>query len=247
MVRRDFLVSYQQTILGPLWVLLQPIVTLLVYLLVFSKLVGVSTGSIPPILFYFSGIILWNFFSDSFIWVSSTFIHNSQVFSKVYFPRLVVPLSLVAGQFIRMLIQLGLLGLMVLYFKLFRQVPVQINAGLVLLSLFGITGLSLATGLLFAVLTAKYRDLANIVSLGVRMLMFVTPVLYPISVIPEQDRWMIYTNPLTPMFEAFRYGLFGEGDFTAMQLAGSIGGSGILLLAGMLLFNNQKEKLMDVV
>ncbi|MFD2573308.1 ABC transporter permease [Spirosoma soli] len=247
LVRRDFLLSYQQTLLGPLWTLLQPIVTVFIYVLVFGKLVGISTGTVPPFLFYLSGTILWSFFNDVFTGTSSTFTANADLFGKVYFPRLIVPLSIISAQFLRLLIQLGLLAVALLYFWLLKDVPLRINVWLWFFPviLFITAAISLATGLIFSVITAKYRDLANVSSLLVRMFMFVTPIIYPVATVSEKNRWLINCNPLTPVFEAFRYGLLGEGDFTVLQLAYSCMSAVLLLLVGVLLFNRQKETLMD--
>lgn len=249
LVRRDFLVSYQQTLLGPLWTLMQPIMTVLTYILVFSKLVGISTGSVPPALFYMAGTILWGLFNDVFGNASTTFTANAGLFSKVYFPRLVMPLASVSAQLIRMLIQLGLLGIVMLYYGLSGGFQFHLNAWVlgIPLVLLVVAGNGLALGLLFSVITAKYRDLMNVVMLIMRMLMFVTPVIYPLSIIPGNLRWIVVLNPLTPAFEMFRYALLGEGSFTPGQLLYSLGITLILLLGGVLLFNKQKEALMDIL
>jgi lipopolysaccharide transport system permease protein len=248
-VRRDFLVSYQQMVLGPLWTLLQPVLTVFVYTLVFNKLVGISTGSVPPVLFYLSGTILWNFFNDVFSGAATTFTTNAELFSKVYFPRLIVPLSVISTQFLRLLIQLSLLIIVLLYFWLFQHLPLPSSLWLVYvpvaLLIIGIISLSL--GLIFSVITAKYRDLTNLSMIMVRMLMFITPVLYPSSIISKNYQWILDLNPLTPAFELFRFALFGEGNFTLGQVTFSSGCALGLLVVGVLLFNREKEALMDVL
>ena len=248
-VRRDLLVSYQQMVLGPLWTLLQPILTVFTYTIVFNKLVGISTGSVPPVLFYLSGTILWNFFNDVFGGAASTFTTNSELFSKAYFPRLIFPLSIISTQFIRMLIQLSLLGLLLLYFWLFQQLPTPVSLWFIYIpfSLLIIGSISLSLGLIFSVITAKYRDLTNLSMLMVRMLMFVTPVIYPASIISKKYQWIIDLNPLTPLFELFRYALLHEGNFTINQLVFSTGSAFGFLLVGLLLFNKEKENIMDVI
>lgn len=249
LVRRDFLLSYQQTLLGPLWTLLQPVLTVFTYVLVFSKLVGISTGSVPPTLFYLTGTVLWGLFNEVFMSTSATFTANAELFSKVYFPRLVMPLAAVSAQLLRLLIQLALLGLVMIYYWLSGNFLFRINAWVigVPVALLVVAAIGLAVGLLFSVITAKYRDLMNVVMLFMRMLMFVTPVIYPLAIISEKVRWIVVLNPLTPLFEMFRYALLGEGSFTNDQLLYSIGSAIALLLIGVLLFNKQKEALMDVL
>lgn len=249
LVRRFFLLNYNQTVLGPLWVLFQPILTLVTYVLVFNKLVGISTGALPPVVFYASGIVLWNFFSDSFTGTSNTFRENIQLFSKVYFPRIIMPLSVVSTQGLRFLIQLSLFIAVIVYYSLATNFAFAWTWNLWLLplpiALVGLLGLGL--GLLFSVLTAKYRDISNLVSLGVRLLMFVTPVIYPLTVIPEKLRWVVQLNPLTPLFELFRLSLLGQGLLTPGQLTYSLVLTLVLLLGALLFFNKQGDKLIDVV
>lgn len=249
LVRRDFLLNYQQTVLGPLWILFQPILTLVTFVLVFDKLVGIPTGTIPPVLFYLAGIVLWNFFNDSFLGTSFTFRENAQIFSKVYFPRLVVPLSVMSTHFFRFLMQLFLLLLVLIWYWVVEGVPVEVNGWAfffpVAVLLIGCIGLSL--GLIFSVLTAKYRDLVNLVHLGVRLMMFLSPVIYPVAIIPEDVRWLVQLNPLTPLFEVFRYGLLGDGTFTVLQLLYSGLFAAVLVLVSFMIFNKQGDKLIDVV
>ncbi len=249
LVRRDFLLNYQQTVLGPVWILFQPILTLVTYVLVFDKLVGISTGSIPPVLFYLAGIVLWNLFNDSFIGTAFTFRENAQIFSKVYFPRLVVPLSVMSTHFIRFLLQFMLLLIVMVWYWVVEDVPVAINAWIMLLPfallIIGSVGLSL--GLIFSVLTAKYRDLVNLVHLGVRLLMFLTPVIYPLAIIPNDIRWLVVLNPISPLFEMFRFALFGDGTFTVLQLLYSVVFAIILMFVSFMAFNKQGDKLIDVV
>ncbi|AHM60582.1 ABC transporter [Flammeovirgaceae bacterium 311] len=249
LVRRDFLLNYQQTILGPLWILFQPILTLATFVVVFNKLVGIDTGDIPPVLFYLSGIVLWNFFNDSFIGTAFTFRENSEVFSKVYFPRLVMPLSVISTNFFRFLMQFILLLLVMVWFWVVEDVPVTINKWVIVLpfSILLISVIGLSLGLIFSVLTAKYRDLVNLVHLGVRMLMFLTPVIYPLNIIPENFRWLVLWNPLTPLFELTRYSLLGHGTFTIPHLLYSTLVAVLLLLASLMIFNKQGDKLIDVV
>ncbi|MEO7961263.1 MAG: ABC transporter permease [Ginsengibacter sp.] len=249
LVRREFLLSYQQTLLGPFWIVFQPLLTLVTYILVFTKMIGVSVGTIPPVLFYFSGILLWNFFSDSFGGIYNTFRDNIQLFSKVYFPRIIMPVSFLATHFIRMLMQLVFLFLMMAFYIIFRGIHIPFH--LVMLA-FPIailcTGIiSLSLGLIVSVLTAKYRDIGNLVTLIIRMLMFVTPVIYPLASIPSGVRWIVLLNPLTSIFELFRYSLFGEGSIEALPLIYSLAFTIIVLPLSLMFFNKNGNKLIDVV
>jgi len=249
LIRKDFLLNYQQTLLGPLWILFQPILTLITYILVFNKLIGISTGNVPPVLFYLIGIALWTFFSESFIAISFTFIHYERIFQKVYFPRLIIPLSILSANVIRLLLQLSLLTIITVGYWLLYRNPVMMNSWMLALPvaivLIGINGLS--TGLLFAVLTAHYRDLTNVASIGIRLMMFVTPVIYPMAVVPERFRQVAALNPLSPLFEVCRFALFGEGTFTPTQLAYSLFVTLLLFVGSMMLFHKRVDKLMDVI
>jgi lipopolysaccharide transport system permease protein len=249
LVRRDFLLSYQQTLLGPVWVLFQPIVTLITYVLVFGKLIGVSIGTLPPVLFYFSGIILWNFFQDSFTDSSGTFKQNMNLFSKVYFPRIIMPVSAITTQFLRFSIQLVLLILLITYYVIFKNFHVHLGIALlgVPLAFAGVGLTSLSLGLVFSILTAKYRDLSNMVSLITRLLMFVTPVIYPLASVPHDLHWVVVLNPLTSFFELFRLSLLGEGTVVLPYLAYSIIFTIIIFPAALWIFNKNGNKLIDVI
>jgi lipopolysaccharide transport system permease protein len=249
LVKREFLLNYQQTVLGPLWVVFQPLLTLLTYVLVFQKLIGISIGSLPPVLFYFSGILLWSFFIESFERTSNTFRDHIHLFSKVYFPRIIMPLSLLSTSFLRCMIQLGLLLLILLYFYLFRGFhPGLSYARLGFPVAILIVGmLSLGLGLIFSILTAKYRDIGNLVSVCIRLLMFISPVFYPLSSVKSDFRWVVELNPLTPLFELFRLGLLGEGTVVPSQLAYSIIFTVVTLSIALVTFNKAGNKLIDVV
>lgn len=248
LVRRDFLLSYQQTVLGPLWVLLQPIMTLLTYVLVFGKVVGISTQGTPPVLFYLAGIVLWNLFNDIFIATSAIFRDNAPLFNKVYFPRLVMPLAQLSGQLLRFGIQFLLLLALLGGYYAFTSWPGPAVAQVVFVPLVValVAALSLALGLLFSVLTGKYRDITYVVGLGIRLAMFLTPVIYPVSYIAEKWRWLVQLNPLTALFELFRRALLGQGLVTGPQLLYSLACTLGLLLAALLTFNKQGDKLIDV-
>lgn len=250
LVRKEFLINYQQTLLGPLWILFQPLLTLVTYVFVFNKIIGVSIGGkLPPVLFYFAGIVLWNLFNDSFFAISKTFRDNIHIFSKVYFPRLIVPFAAITTQFLRFLIQLGLLIVLLIYFMVFKGFNVTFNWYLAALPLViaGVGMISMSLGLIFSIITAKYRDLSNFLDIFIRILIFVTPVIYPLSTVKESIRWIVELNPLTPLFELFRLGLLGEGTVGAGQLLYSLAFILISTLAAVMIFNKQSSKLIDVI
>lgn len=247
-VRRDFLIHHQQTLLGPLWIIFQPILVLLIYVLIFEKAVGLSTDGINPTLFYLSGIILWSLFSESFSGSAFTFVQNAQLFSKVYFPRLLVPLSIGVLNYLRFLIQFGLFLLLVLIIDHKHLVSQPIHAiGSFIISTLLVAGIGVGCGLVFSVLTAKYRDLVNMIHLLVRLMMFATPVIYPLSMVNGEFRQWLILNPLCSVFELFRYGFLGAGTFNATHLLYSLACMLILLLLGSMLFNKFGNKLQDVL
>ncbi|MEO6220143.1 MAG: ABC transporter permease [Ginsengibacter sp.] len=247
LVRREFLLSYQQTLLCPVWVLFQPTVTLITYVLVFGRLIPI--GTLPPVLFYFSGIILWNFFQDSFIESSATFKTNINLFSKVYFPRIVMPISTITTHFLRFSIQLIFLILLIIYYAIFKDF--KINFTIITWAFpvaFICTGIiSLSLGLIFSVLTAKYRDLNNLVSLMTRLLMFLTPVIYPLASIPAKLHWIVVLNPLTSLFELFRLSLLGKGTVSLPYLIYSIVFMIVIFPTALWMFNKNGNKLIDVI
>ncbi|TVT43772.1 ABC transporter permease [Hymenobacter setariae] len=248
-MRRDFLMGYQQTVLGPLWVLLQPILTLITYVLVFGKVIGISTGTVPPVLFYLAGIVLWTLFNDGFTGTSATFSENAHIFSKVYFPRLLMPVARLVGYLISFGIQFGFLVLVLAYYWLFTswRAPSAFGLPLALLVILLISIQSLGLGLLFSVLTGKYRDIRFFVGLGTRLLLFLTPVFYPVQHVAPKSRWLLELNPLTPLFELFRWSLLGQGIVTPGQVLYSVSFTLGLFLLALLTFNKQGDKLMDVV
>ncbi len=250
LVRKEFLLNYQQTILGPGWILVQPLLTLITYVLVFGKLIRIPTGEgVPPVLFYLSGIVLWNFFNDSFGTTSRTFRDYIHIFTKVYFPRIIIPLAGISTHFMRFLVQLLLLIFILFYYVVFKGF--RINPGWALLALplavIGVGIISLGMGLIFSVLTAKYRDIVNIVDVAIRLLFFVTPVVYPLALVREDLRWIVKLNPLTPLFELFRLGVVGQGTVMTSDLMYSFSFMLVTFLTAVYLFNKQGSKLIDVV
>lgn len=247
LVRRDFLIHHQQTLLGPLWIVFQPIIMLVMYMLIFEKAVGLSTDGLPPALFYMSGIILYNLFAECFSGTSFTFLQNGTLFGKVYFPRLVIPLATILVNLIRFGIQFLIFMTLMVFIEpgnlgyTARWIPSMLFAT----ALTAAIGLGL--GLIFSILTAKYRDLVNVIHLIVRLLMFATPIIYPISIVNESFQVWVYLNPLSSLVELFRFGFLGQGTFTLYQLAYSTVFAIVLNLFGVMLFNKYGNKLQDVI
>ena len=217
-VWRDFVAQYKQTILGPLWYILQPLFTTLIFTVVFGKMAKLPTDGVPPLLFYLAGVTCWSYFADCVTRTSVTFISNAALFGKVYFPRLSVPLSLVISSMIKFAIQLALF-LAFLIFYWMQGAPVQPTAAIALtpLLLLLMAGLSLGAGIIVSALTTRYRDLQQLVVFGVQLMMFATPVVYPLSMIGGGSfRWLILANPMTPIVETFRYAFLGSGTFDGM-------------------------------
>lgn len=247
-VKRDVVTVYKQTILGPVWYVVQPILTTAIYVLVFGQIAKISTDGLPQILFYLSGIVLWNYFSESFNNTSKTFKENENIFGKVYFPRLIMPLSKVASGLIKFGIQFGFFLCVYLYF-VSQGYAISPNLNLLLLPVYILimAGLGLGGGIIFTALTAKYRDLTFLIQFGVQLLMYATPVIYPVSTIPEKYKMLILANPITPVVEGFRYALLGAGSFDVGHLLYSLGFTLVILLVGIIIFNRTEKTFMDTV
>jgi lipopolysaccharide transport system permease protein len=247
LVRKEFLSSYQQTLLGPFWVLFQPLLTVVTYVLVFNRLMGFSTEGLPTFLYYLTGITLWTLFSELFLNTANTFLSNASIYNKVYFPRLISPFSLLLLNLIRFGIQLILLLVVVIYFWLNNQVELSLLRISLFLPVVIITsGIALGGGLIFSVLSAKYKDLLGLLQLILRLLMFVCPIFYSYALVPENIKWLVNLNPLSPLFELFRYAFLGKGFFSWFYFSYSVIFMIIMLLSGILLFNKLSDKLIDV-
>ncbi len=247
-VRRDFVAMYKQTILGPLWYFIQPILTTLMFTVVFGRIAKIPTDGLPPMLFYLAGVTNWNYFSTCLSTVANTFRNNQNIFGKVYFPRLVTPLSIVVSNMIKYGIQLALFFGFYAYFAL-KGSPAQVNAYALLFPLLVVmlAGLGLGFGLVITSMTTKYRDLVFLLQFGIQLAMYATPVIYPLSQIPEQYQWVAVLNPMTAVIETFKYGFLGQGTFSWGHLAYSFGFMTILLLAGTVIFNRTEKNFMDTV
>ena len=248
MVKRDFIAAYKQTILGPVWHFLQPLFTTIVFVIVFSKIARIPTDNVSAPLFYLCGLTLWNYFSACLNGTSNTFIANAGIFGKVYFPRLIIPLSVVISNAIKLGIQLLLLIAMLFYYAL-SGYPINIGLNLlwvpVLILIVALLGL--AMGILISALTTKYRDMSVLMSFGVQLLMYATPVIYPLSYIPEKYKTIIGLNPLTWLTEAFRKGLLGEGVVNLPMLGYSAALTLILLMGSIMVFSKVEKTFMDTV
>lgn len=248
-VRRDFVSVYKQTILGPLWYLLQPIMTTIVFTFVFGKIAQIPTDGIPPTLFYFAGLTVWSYFSGCLNRTSSTFVSNAGIFGKVYFPRLSVPVSVVISGLIGFFIQLALfLGILVFYIAQGAKITFNPLYLLVLpLLIIQIAALGLGFGIIVSSLTTKYRDLAQLVGFGVQLWMYATPVAYPSSQVPARFQWVISLNPMTPVVEMFRIAFLGVGTINPWQITQSVITTVVILFIGIVLFSRVEKSFMDTV
>lgn len=247
-VRRDFVSRYKQTILGPLWFLIQPLLTSVVFTVIFGNIAQLPTDGLPQLLFYMSGTVLWSYFASCLTSTSSTFTSNAHLFGKVYFPRLVMPISIVISDLITFAMQFVFLLGFILYFYL-RGSAVHLTSWALTLPvlLLLMAGLGLGFGIIISSLTTKYRDLQYLVSFGVGLWMYATPVIYPVSSIPEQWRWVADWNPVTPLIETFRMGFLGQGVASWGRLGYSAGFMAVVLFIGVVIFNRVEKTFIDTV
>lgn len=247
-VRRDFVSRYKQTVLGPLWFLLQPLMTSLVFQVVFGNIAQLPTDGLPQLLFYMSGTVMWSYFSSCLNGTSQTFIGNAQLLGKVYFPRLVIPISIVISNMINFAIQLAFFLVLVgIYFLRGAEIHLTAWAFTLPLLVLLMAGLGLGLGIIISSLTTKYRDLQNLVSFGVNLLMYLTPVIYPVSSIPQQWRFLADWNPVTPIIETFRMGFLGAGDASWTRLGYSAIFTVVILFIGIVIFNRVEKTFIDTV
>jgi lipopolysaccharide transport system permease protein len=248
-VRRDFVAVYKQTILGPLWYLIQPLLTTITFTVIFGSIASLPTDGLPQFLFYMSGTVVWSYFAACLTKTSETFVQNANLFGKVYFPRMAVPVSILISNLITFMIQFALFILFVLYFVL-RGTAVHLNWTWIALSpllIMMMAGLGLGFGIIISSLTTKYRDLRFLVQFGVQLLMYATPVIYPVSSIPERFQWIIQANPMTPIVESFRVAFLGAGTVEFHQLLYSFGFMLAVVIIGSVIFNRVEQTFMDTV
>ena len=251
LVRRDFVAFYKQTILGPIWFFIQPIVTIYTYTFVFANIAKISTDDVPAPLFYLAGAIIWNYFSDCLTKTSTVFRDNAAMLGKVYFPRLIMPLSIVLSNLVRFMVQLILFVLLFIVFRA-RGFNIHINqyAFLFPLLVLMIAAQGLGLGMMISAITTKYSDLSFVVSFGEPLIKYATPVIYPLSVVVKKYpaySWVIRYNPITAVIETFRYGFLGKGSFSFELLGYSMLVTLLILLAGTVIFNRVERKFVDTV
>lgn len=246
--KRDIAVLYKQTILGPLWFFIQPLLTTLMFLLVFNKIAGISTDGIPPLVFYMAGVTVWNYFSDCLRLTSDTFTKNASIFGKVYFPRVVIPLSIIISNLIKFIIQFFLFIAVYVYFYININ-SLRPNSTILLLPFYIVivAFLALSFGLMISALTTKYRDLTFLIQFGIQLAMYVTPVIYPLSKIPEKYKIYILLNPVSSVMEAFKYSFTGEGFFSLSWLTYSLVFALISFALSLAVFNRIEKTFMDTV
>jgi len=247
-VWRDFVAQYKQTILGPLWHIIQPLFTTLLFTLMFGRVAKLPTDGLPPMLFYMAGITCWNYFAECLNRSAGTFINNASIFGKVYFPRLCVPVSVVISNIIKFGIQFGLFLCFMGYFA-WKGALIHPNA-LVLLTpvlVLIMAALGLGAGIIISALTIRYRDLQVLITFGVQLLMYATPVILPLSMFSAKYRWIVLANPMSGLVETFRYAFLSSGSFDPMILAYSAAATLVILIVGIVLFNHVERTFMDTV
>ena len=249
LVMRDYKASFRQTILGPIWFFIQPIFTTIVYTFVFNRVAKLGTDNQPPALFYLSGVILWNYFSTSLTSTSNAFIQNASIFGKVYFPRLIIPVSIVLSNLMKFSVQLAFFICMLIYYTNFTMYTANMSWQIVLVPLLvlNMALLGLGAGMIISSFTTKYRDLAYLVTFGVQLLMYATPVVYPLSMVKGKLLSIILLNPMTGIVEGFRYGFLGTGSFEWGMLAYSFSFAAVMLVIAISLFNRVEKSFMDTV
>jgi len=247
-VRRDIVTVYKQTILGPLWFFIQPILTTLVFTVIFGNVAEIPTDGLPPYLFYLAGVIVWNYFADCLKMTSDVFTKNQNIFGKVYFPRVVVPLSITISNLIKFGIQLLLFFGFCIYFY-FQGTDIELNIEVVYFPLLVILMalLSLGFGMVISSMTSKYRDLTFLVSFGVQLFMYATPVVYPASMVQRKWEFWLWLNPMTSMVEAFKYMFLGKGQFDWFWLGYTAIVTIIVFFVGLAIFNRTEKNFMDTV
>ncbi len=250
-VRRDFVSVYKQTILGPLWFFVQPVITALIFSVIFGHLAGIPTDGIPPILFYICGITLWNYFSDTLLKTSDTFTANAGIFGKVYFPRMIVPLSIVVSNLIKFGIQF-LLFIVIWMYYVFNSSSIHPNTTILLVPLLILLMgfLGLAFGIIISSMTTKYRDLKFLISFGVQLLMYTSPIVFPLSLVSQKYphlKLFFLANPVTGIVEAFKFAFLGVGEFNWMYLGYSLVFTIALFFIGLVVFNKVEKSFMDTI
>jgi len=246
-VKRDFVTVYKQTILGPLWFFIQPLLTTVTFTIIFGTVAQLSTDGAPKVIFYMAGITLWNYFSNCLTSVAVVFSANASIFGKVYFPRLIMPLTVVISNLMKFGVQFLLFLCFVIYFVIQGQIYPNLYILLTPLIILLMALISMGIGLVLTAMTAKYKDLNQLISFGVQLFMYVTPVIYPSSSVPENYQWIVNLNPLVPLFDYMRYAYIGIGQFSVGSLLYTILFSLGILAIGILVFNKSQKTFIDTV
>jgi lipopolysaccharide transport system permease protein len=249
LVKRDFTSFYKQTILGPLWFFIQPLFTTITFVFIFGNLAGLSTDGLPKPLFYMTGIVAWGYFAECVTKTSTVFKDNANIFGKVYFPRLIMPLSIVVSNLVKLAVQFVMLIIVFVYFILTQNYAPNLSVYTLLVPFYLIimAALGLGLGMIISAMTTKYRDLSFLVTFGIQLFMYVTPVIYPLSSAPEKYRWLIEINPMTNIIEGMRFSLLGTGSFSFSSLAYTFTSTTIILVLGTLIFNKVEKSFVDTV
>ncbi len=247
-IRRNIIAQYKQTILGPIWIIIPPILTTLVFTVIFGNIANISTEGLPKPLFYMAGIITWNYFSTALTSTSNSLAGNAGIYGKVYFPRIIIPLATLISSLVRYFIQLVLFFCLLGYFIINNSESIQIQFHLiwllpVLVILMGIQGLGF--GLLFSAITSKYRDIRFLIGFGVQLLMYASPVIFPLSIVPEKYKWIILANPMSAIVESFRYMIFGVGQVSFNSILYTLILTGGIFFMGFLIFNHIEKDFID--
>jgi lipopolysaccharide transport system permease protein len=249
LVRRDFVSFYKQTIFGPLWFFIQPIFTTVIFVFIFGNLAGISTDGLPQPLFYMTGVVAWNYFAECLNKTSTVFKDNANIFGKVYFPRLIMPFSIVVSNLARLAVQFLLLVVLIAYYVIFTDFQFTVGWNVLLFPVLVILMalLGLGAGMIISAMTTKYRDLAFLVTFGVQLLMYATPVIYPLSAAPSKYKDIISINPMSHIIEGVRLSLLGQGDLTPVSFAYSAVTILIILAVGISVFNRVEKKFVDTI
>jgi len=247
-IKRDFVTQYKQTILGPLWFVINPLISTVMYAFVFGNLAKIGTDGIPYTLFYYSGTMLWTFFSGCFLDSSNVFINNANIFGKVYFPRLVVPINYMFSNSIKIMVQFLML-LAFLAYHLFIGSPLKISwfAFLFPLIVLWLAAAGIGAGIIISSITTKYRDLRQLVTFAINLIMYAAPVVYPLSEMPKRFKWVAYANPVCAPIELFRLWFFGTATVNSRMILSSLGITVFLVIIGLILFNQNEQNFIDVV
>ncbi len=248
-VRRDLVATYKQTVLGPLWFFLSPLFTVIMFTFVFSKIAGISTDGVPAPVFYLAGTTLWNYFSSCFTGASTTFTANANIFGKVYFPRLAAPVAMVISNLFKFSIQMMMFIALLFYYRSQEGSELHFTPFVALFPILVLLmgAMALGVGIIISSFTTKYRDLTYFIGFGVSLLMYATPVIYPVSAIPDAYKWFVVYNPIAPLIEVFRLGFTGSGTFTLGGLIYSGVFTVVALLIGTVLFHRTEKTFMDTV